>query len=473
MYDMHDMVYGAQTSCSVHLGEQNAADSQAWVGDPINSRNGNLSYQVMDLSIPIRGCALEFRRSYASDAVAVYTGTLGHGWTHNYDMRLHFTGTTLSDTVEVQAANGSRLPFYDHGDDTFAPYAGVTAEMQQIGSTYVITGANQKVYTFDTQGLLQEQRDPYGNVITFTYNANNQLIRAAQNERYLDYAYDGNGRLTTVTDNLGRAVEVAYSNDNLTVVTNTLELETQYYYSATHQSTNHAYLLTQVVDPSGVTVMKTAYDAQDRAYRQWDGQDKLLVDINYVITNTRVVTLSGVVITHTYDARNTLVNTVYACTDGTTGCGTGSGIAYDGSIRQNMVQDANGNPVNMVWDASGSNLEHVADALGNHTALSYDAYNNLTQVVNARDVTTTYRYDNAAFPTFLTRMTDGLDKTTYYTSTTTADGVPGLLKQEEDPEGRIITYQYNGFGQVTEIVRAAGSPDAVTTGYGYDVPGTS
>ncbi|KAA3657088.1 MAG: hypothetical protein DWQ04_29135, partial [Chloroflexi bacterium] len=463
-----NMIWGHDDNACFDSGLMSTRGS---AGKPIDTFNGNLNFKSTDLSIPVQGCQLQFTRSYISAATDVYTTTLGHGWTHNYDMRLHLSGTALSDTVELQIPNGSRLPFYDNEDGTFTPYAGVTAELTQISNTYVITSSNQKIYTFDSLGLLLEQQDANGNVITFTHNVTNQLTRVAQGSRYLDYTYNLDGRVSTVTDNLGRDVELGYNNDgNLVVVTNTLELETNYYYSATQPVTPTHYL-TEVVDPSGVTIEKTAYDAEGRAYQQWDGEDNLLVDIDFSLENTRVVTENGIVMTHTYNARNTLIGTEYSCTDGTTGCGTGGGNRYDGNFRQDQVVDANDNAVDLVWSANGSNLEQVTDELDQETTLSYDAYNNLTQVVNALDKTTSYQYDNEDFPTFLTSMTDALDNTTIYTPTTTSDGVPGLLKQQRDPNGRLTTYTYNDFGQVMQVVQAAGTSDAITATYGYDAVG--
>ena len=279
-------------SCS-GLGGDDLADTQAWPGDPINSRNGNLSYKQTDLAMPILGCVLKFQRYYASDAIDMYSSTMGHGWTHNYDMRLHFTNTTVDGTIEVQAHNGSRFPFYDNGDGTFSPYPGIKADLVFDGTHYVITGFNQKVYTFDSEGKLLEKSDPNGNAIIFAYDANGRLETASQGSRLLTYVYDANGRLSTVTDNLGRDVELGYSDDNnLTVVTNTLELETHYYYSAT-QPANPIHYLTEVVAPSGETVNKTAYDQEGRANQQWDGAGNLLIDIDFSQENIRVVTENG------------------------------------------------------------------------------------------------------------------------------------------------------------------------------------
>ncbi|MCP4418597.1 MAG: RHS repeat protein, partial [Chloroflexi bacterium] len=267
-------------------------------------------------------------------------------------------------------------------------------------------------------------------------------------------------------DNLGRDVTLEYdANGDLSTVTDTLGLATSYEYSGT------THLLTKVTDPSGTVLEETAFDNEGRAYQQWDGAGNLLVEIDYSLANTRVVTENGVVMTYTYDTRNTLIGIQYACTDGTAGCQANSDIAYDGNFKQDSVMDLNDNPTTLSWNAGGSNLEYVKDALDNETFLTYDSYNNLTQTVDARGITSSYFYDNASFPTFLTQMSDGLGNSTFYTPTTIADGVPGLLKQQEDPNGRITTYSYNDFGQITEIVAAAGSSEAITTTYGYDAVG--
>lgn len=104
-----------------------AVNARGFVGGPIDTYSGNLSYAETDLSIPVAGGSLEFRRSYASQATQEYTTTLGYGWTHNYETRLHFTHTTLSNTVELQAAGGSLLPFFITNTNditTYIPYPG-------------------------------------------------------------------------------------------------------------------------------------------------------------------------------------------------------------------------------------------------------------------------------------------------------------------------------------------------------------
>ncbi len=439
-----------------------------WTDDPINTRNGNLSHQETDLSIPVAGCRLEFFRSYASQGVGYYTTTMGYGWTHNYDMRLHFDNTLFPNSVDFQVGNGSRMPFIDQGDGTYRPYAGVTGEMSQVGSTYVITGSNQKVYTFNANGRILSQADPHGNTITFSYS-NGLLTQVGQGSRTLTYSYDGQDRLVHVADHTGRTITLTYNaNNELRSATNPLGQTTVYTYTT---AGSYAHLLAEVGDASGRRLMLTAYDTEGRATQQWDGAGRLIVDIDFSQPGAHVSMEDGVTMTHAYDGRNTLIGSTYTCSDGTPGCGTGSGISYDGNFRQNDVADGNGHGAVLDWNAAGSNLETVQNALGDETHMGYDQYNNLTRTIDARSNATQYTYGHPDFPTFLTSMTDALGNTTLYTPTTLSDGVPGLLKATRDANGRVTTYQYNTYGQVTQQVVAAGTPEAITTTYGYDALG--
>jgi RHS repeat-associated protein len=473
------MLLGAWPECPF-CGVQSAV---GWGGGPINTRNGNLSYQEADIAIPVRGGDLPFRRSYASQAISMYTGLMGYGWTHNFDMKLHFSDNVLSDTIELQAPGGSRLPFFCSANcisyqEVYTPYAGVTASLSRITATnpltthYLITSFNQMTYTFNHAGLLLQQADAAGNTITFTHNITGQLTKAGQDGRYLLYDYDLSNRLKRVEDHTGRAIELYYDGNGdlakevLVGISNSLRLTTTYDYSGT------THLLTKVTDPSGRVIEESFYDSEGRAYRQLDGLGNVILELDFTITNTHVMTENGVVYTHTYDARGTLVETTFACQDNLAGCQSSHGTGHDYNFKANEVLDANGNPTSLHWNAGGSNLESVTDALNNQTSMSYDSFNNLTQVVNALNHTTTYGYHQPAFPTFRTHVTETLGTelfTTLFTPTIQAtDGVSGLLKAQQSPTGGVTAYAYNSFGQTIQAVRAVGTADAVTTTYGYD-----
>ncbi|MCP4420835.1 MAG: RHS repeat protein, partial [Chloroflexi bacterium] len=441
----------------------------------LNTRTGNYGFQETDIALPIAGGNLNFSRSYASESRDTYTTTMGYGWVHNYDMQLQFDNTALTHTVVLQAPGGSRFPYYGNGDGTYTKYAGVTAALVRVDganpedTVYTITAFDQTQAVFDADGKLTERIDPYGNSVTLTYadfNGTQRLFRATQGSRFLEYDYDNNGRLVEVMDSSSnsRTVALEYdSNDDLVMVTSTLGLTTTYEYSGM------THLLTRIIDPSGKSVRQITYDDNGRATIVRDGIGAAIADTTFSNSTVRV---NGVPLTHTYSSRGTLEGITFSCADGSTGCDTSSGTGYDYNFNANQTADANNNaPSTYIWNSSGSSLSYMQDALNNETFLGYDQFNNLTQTVNARGITTTYQYDNASFPTFLTQIIDGLDNSTLYTPTTVADGIPGLLKQQEDPDGKIITYAYNDFGQITETVRAAGTSEAITTTYGYDTVG--
>jgi YD repeat-containing protein len=132
-------------------------EAQHLAGDPINTFSGNYNYQATDLSIPTVGQPLRFERSYNSLLVSgsvVYSRLLGYGWTHNYDINLTLRGDPGGEpgTAILKAPHGSRMRFTDDGDSTYDPYPGVWAIMTRQGTsapyTYVVTAANQTVYTF-------------------------------------------------------------------------------------------------------------------------------------------------------------------------------------------------------------------------------------------------------------------------------------------------------------------------------------
>jgi RHS repeat-associated protein len=461
------MIWNTDPDCPFCTANQAIAAA----GGPINTRNGNLSYSATDLTIPVLGQALTLRRSYASQAIDTYTTTLGYGWSHHFDMRLRFSYPGIENAIALQSPGGNLLPFYvitsTPGITTYLPYPGVTASLEQITTTYVVTAFNQMTYVFNPQGQLIRQTDAQGNHLFFTYDNQGRLQRVYQGERALIYTYDNNDRLLEVEDNISRTVTFGYSpiGGDLMTVTLTapdasLLLTTTYQYSGT------THLLTHVIDPSGRVVEQTAYDNQGRAYQQWDGEGNLLVDMDYSLANSPVVTENGIVMTHTYDSRGTLSQVSYACASVTPGCGTSQLSGYDVRFKPIVGVDANDNRTRLLWDETGSSLEAMRDPLKHETYFSYNDLNSLAEIENARGYTTSYSYEDGNLPTFRTSTTDALQQTTIYTPT-----AEGLLEAERDPNGLVSRYWYNEYGQVTQTVRAYGTSDAITMTYGYDAVG--
>jgi YD repeat-containing protein len=155
------------------------------------------------------------------------------------------------------------------------------------GNTIVI-GANEdddngsnsgSAYIFEPaflpdQTRLVSIRDPQGNETILSYDINGRLERVTDpsGTRYLDFDYNGDDLLTTVTDHTNRSVGYGYdSDDNLTVVTDTRSLNWTYTYTRPLGSSETPHLMHEIIEPApGQRVVeRNYYDAEGRTRPLW------------------------------------------------------------------------------------------------------------------------------------------------------------------------------------------------------------
>ena len=192
-------------------------------------------------------------------------------------------GVTLS---RREACGGSRFGFSYEGSGEYDPEPGVWATLTRTVTatpTYYLRGVDQSLYVFDHQGTLREMRDPQGHTLTLVYSGTHlSRVEDGTGERFLAFAYVGD-RLVEVRDPIDRTVRFSYSGDDLTAVTDTLGQRWTYGY------TDH--LLTDARDPRGQMVVGIEYDGQERAVRQWDGQQGEPYQIQYdPVTRSTIIT---------------------------------------------------------------------------------------------------------------------------------------------------------------------------------------
>ncbi len=419
--------------------------AQGAAGDPINTLTGGFDLSVTDLALPSLAGPLVFQRTYASPATGLYTTPLGYGWTHNQDTRLIFG----SGQVWFKAHSANQYYFTDNGAGVYTPFAGVLASLTRSANspyTYVLTNSAQAVYTFDSSGRLLTWADPLGHVLTYTY-ASGRLSRVADStgQRYLDFAYNPQGQLTTVSDPANRRVSFGYNAaGDLITVTDVLSQSWRYTYDAAHR-------LTYAIDPNGTTILRTDYDSQGRAIRQYDALNTPIVQVGYLsASNMTVITDAlGRVVTHTYSNRNVLVAAEDAA---------GRALrAQDANFRPTYTADANGNVTQQTWSANGANLTQAVDAAGNRTRMVYDNRNHLLSATDARGYTTTYSYQG----NLLITTTDALSGTVV-----NAYNAQNLLARVV-AHGITTTYGYDSLGQQTVMTDALGN----ITRFGYDAIG--
>lgn len=443
-------------------------DRQNYVGGPINTFSGNYGYQTTDFNIPTAGQPLRFERSYNSYTVAnspVYTRPLGYGWTHNYDLDLTFA----PGEVQLKAPHGSRMRFIDNGDDTYSPYFGVWAEMVSSGSgataVYTVTAANQETFVFNHLGRWIRHLDPKGNETTLTRTNGVTLTRVTgpTGQRWLDFSYDTQGRLSTVTDHAGRQVSYSYdANDNLITVTDTRGNTWGYSYNANH-------LLQEVIDPENKLIERTLYDGQGRAIRQEDGVGNVVIEITYLSSGQRLITDHGRQSSDIYDpATNLLIKQTDALN-------RNRNYTLDNNFNRTRATDPRGNATGYAKTAFGLTTA-ITDALNNPTAYSYDVQNNLTAATDAQGTTISYSYDSQNNLTQINTPTGpinyGYNAAGQVTSVTNRRGhtwnyqydAAGNLTQITNPKSQITTLQYDTLGRLTTLTNARN----MTTRFEYD-----
>jgi RHS repeat-associated protein len=414
-----------------------ASDTQGYEGDPINTRNGSFNYSVVDLSLQTIAGPLTFQRSYASGATSLYTGGsgLGYGWTHNQLIKLIFD----TDAVQFKAHTANLYKFYDNGNHVYTPYPGVTAQLTyNSGSlTYTLVASNQSVYTFDSSGKLLTWRNALGQGFDYTYTGDRiDLVTELLSGKFLQFNYSGD-RLASVSDNAGRFV--FYDRDaniDLTSFTDAMGNTWTYVYDSSHH-------LRLVKDPQNQAVVHTEYNAQGRAYRQYDDEslDRLSLELGYGANGVTNISefMDGKVITrtHKYDAWNTLAEQVNAK-------GKITKTIY-GNFRPNKITDPLSHNTQLTWSSNSFNLTKRVDASGASTDMTYDSLNNLTSLKDGLGYTTVYTYSG----TLLRSSTNAELETTVYTYTTSADAPQpvGMLKAVEDPNHNLTHYAYNAFGE--------------------------
>ncbi|CAG0982479.1 partial Protein RhsD, partial [Planctomycetaceae bacterium] len=425
-----------ECDCTVRL---NCCENE--VGGPINTHTGNYDYEQQDISIPALGESLRFNRTY--NALKAGTPELGNGWTHNYHLRL----VTIPGGLSFESCGGQQFAFVAnnaYGANSYQGVSGAGGIITRTGDhgayTYYLTTANNERYTFDNDGRPTEIRDGRGHTTALTYSGT-RLIRVADatEQRYLNFSYDGQGRLIQIGDPLSRTINYGYdAAGDLSVMTDTLGQPWTYTYDG-------SYRLTEVQNPLAEVVEHTEYDESGRAIRQWQG-NHLVVELQYLDTvdewglpaqTTIITNAAGRVTTDYYSSRGALMQE--------TDASASTNKTYDANYNPAGSTDPNGHPMAFVYNAMGRPLV-ITDALGNATQMQYDTQNHLTQLTNAAGSRSYYTYTG----NLLTAQSNALGLTTIYTY------AQNLLVAQRDAQGRVTEYDYNAWGQRTAVTTTEG-----------------
>lgn len=301
---------------------------------------------------------------------------------------------------------------------------------------------------------------PNSRTFEYRYNAANQIIRKIDPlGNFVYYEYDNNNNIIA---------QKSYDIDGITLLNNT-QIE---YYPDTRN------LIKQQTIKNGF--QKDGLYTDIIHYYQYDALGR---KIAYTDPN-------GGITQYEYDLAGNLVTVIDPSDNITT-------HTYDKNRRRISTQNALNHTIRKQYDGVGNIILNI-DAIGNETRNYYDDINQKISVVNALGGTTTYDYDSNGNLIASTDPKGNITMTVYDERNRAIkqidamaqptllyyDHVGRLIEKticdftfigkgdELIKEGQINLWEHNDpTGQVTRMIKAAGTPDETTTDYLYNLNG--
>ncbi len=166
--------------------------STSSTGAAFETATGNYTTSVTDALVANAGLPLGVVRSYNS-MDPHRGGMFGAGWSTAWDMRIVTENHPDGVTLLVTLANGKQVRFAASGDGTFQPPPGMHATLANVsdGGWRLMDKASTS-YHFDGQGRLTKITDLRGRALTLTYSAAGTLEKVTGlGDRRLTFTWTG------------------------------------------------------------------------------------------------------------------------------------------------------------------------------------------------------------------------------------------------------------------------------------------
>lgn len=464
-------------------GENSGSHTQS--KEPIDLVTGDYLYNHEDMAIgsgpyPF---SLSLARDYNSSRQD--KGPLGYGWRHNLDIKAiadssGFQGLGEDSAIDAAAMIVELLVASDllaAGQEMDKVLVATLAHRWGIGqlidnacridrpgdsNTFILLpdgsynpppgSSDQLTRNLDGSFHL---RTKYGNLINF--NTDGLLAQwQDHNSNTVSYAYDGDGRLTDIGNNLGRTFHLAYNADDLiTEITDHTGRSTTYTYDGFEN-------LASVTDCNGETTV-FSYDGDGRFESIFYPANPA----NPFVTNNYDV--SGRVATQT-NAEGAVYNYFFSGfrAEEVDPDGNAEVLRFNSEGAKLYRRDRLGNETRYQYDGEGR-LAEIFYPEGNRRQFSYDEKHNVIGKIDLPKpgsplaaTSTTYTYD----PLFSrpTTMTDANGHTTTFTYDSNAN-LQTIVKPTLPTGTPLTTFTHNVRGQITSVI----DPEGMQTNYTYDV----
>lgn len=487
-------------------GNPSEADcNQQCYGDPVNSYNGEFFENTTDLAITDI-IPFNFTRSYS-----IYNrdnlGSLGHGWTHNFEMKLEGDNTTLTNSnfIKVYQENSSTVSFAKvtvNGETTYVGSNNVVASFKYEPSTnqYILNRNVGYEYVFDANGVFTQMRDLNGNTLSINYAADKVTSVVSSQGTTLTINWSGN-KISSITDGT-RTVTYDYTTaNNLSIVDlpDTVGHK-QYVYDGENR-------ITKLIQQNG-GAYQNEYNNDSQVIKQTNplgGETTFTYDTS-VWDDSRITTITMPDGTKNRESYNLLGQLSKKTLALNTPQEANYEYEYDFTGQVSKETDPIGNITTYTHDNKG-NISSVKNALNKTVYFTYNDLNKLVEVTNAKGDKALNEYDSkgnliksTSFEGNITeyevnpngtnhtikspndyvnnvnkKITFGYDSNGHLASTTNPEGGTLNVTSNQlgnpltvtDPLNNTTTYTYNTQNQLVETL----APNGATTEAVYDNAG--
>lgn len=312
-----------------------------------------------------------------------------------------------------------------------------------------------RYFEYNSNGTLRKSTDGNGDSTHYDYNSFGDLIHVTLPTGNLFYAYDADGRPTSITDANNNVTHFGYdSNDNVVKITDALNQSQTFTY-------NKDNLVTSLTDKKGNKtefsydkksrlvskrnamqgIDSFAYDVLDRMI-SWKNALGLLTTFSYDSNGRRTsISSPAGVIKYQYDELGHIIKQTDPNNNTTT-------LAYSTANFISTITDALNRTNEMIYDSIG-NVKRSINYRTKSISYDYDPLSRLRHVTDVDNEITQYQYDPNGN---MTLLKDGNDHTQNFTF-----GKLNRLKAYTDAAGNPYSMTYDPAGNLKTITKPVGS----------------
>ncbi len=384
------------------------------------------------------------------------TGIFGRGWRSSYDMKVFFlpSGDDSHPGLQVHRDTGRIETYwwngsaYSGGNYYYYGSLGYTDSIAIAGDgTVVLSFADGGKYYFKpstdiAQGRIWKVEDTTGKQVICGYDSAGRLATITDaNGQVSQVTTTGTGineRVTMVTLPDGRHADFAYTDGNLTSITDMGGYQTTLSYGTLAWGGSQVPYMATIENSAGKT--KFAYEWWTEIGMAWTRDGIGIAGLHEVYECGPQEQYPSVPTWHyawcSYNAAYTkLTHYPTSVVNGGNPCS----VHWTGGLTKTYDSNA------ILYDA----LNYITDESGNTVVrYLYDWNRNRTSEFDANNNETKYTYDGTG--NVLTR-TDPLNKTWTYTYEN------NRVKTMKDPDNNTTTYTYNSYGQITQVTTPLGT----------------